>query len=184
MSASAREQILDVAGRLFFRYGYHAVGIDTIIAEAGVAKATLYRHFPSKDALIVAYLERVNTQFWAWFEAGVALHPTDPSAQVLAVFERLQTLVTSPTCWGCPFLMAAGEFPSLEHPAHRVALAHKRAVRQRLYDLCVAAGVPEADRTANQLLLMMDGAFVAVRLYGVENPAADVGAQAASVLGK
>ena len=72
--SSAREKILEVAGGLFFQYGYRAIGIDMIIAESQIAKATLYRHFKSKDDLIVAYLQDMNRQFWVWFDGATAPH--------------------------------------------------------------------------------------------------------------
>lgn len=175
MSSAAREKILSVAGVLFFRHGYRAVGVDTIIAESGVAKATLYRHFPSKDDLIVAYLEAMNTQFWAWFDQAANAHPDQPRAQLEAVFDALQTLVSTPTCYGCPFLMAAGEFPESDHPGHLVARQNKEAVRARLMALCAAAGLARSAALADHLLLLMDGAFMAVRLFGHNNPAAEVG---------
>lgn len=179
---SARQQILDTAARLFFQNGYRAIGIDTIVAESGVAKMTLYRHFPSKDALIAAYLEDVNVQFWAWFESGVEAHPAQPREQLLAVFRALQELVTTPACYGCPFLMAASEFPEPGHPGRQVAIANKKAVRARLLELCVQAGVPSAQQLADQLYLLMDGAFMAVRLFGADNPAAHVGELAAQII--
>jgi AcrR family transcriptional regulator len=178
---STRQRIIETAADLFFREGYRAVGIDTIIEHSGVAKMTLYRHFPSKDALIVAYLERTDEQFWAWFEEGTSTYPDSPRAQLLAVFEALAALVSKPTCYGCPFLHAATEFPALEHPGHRVALEHKQAVRTRLRELATQAGAYQPDVLADQLLLLMDGAFLQARMFGPTNPAAHV-AQAAATL--
>jgi AcrR family transcriptional regulator len=175
MAAAARAHILQVAGELFFRYGYRAVGIDAIIAESGVAKATLYRHFASKDDLIVAYLQEMNTAFWNWFDRAAEQWLHDPQQQLLAVFTALQTLVTSPTCYGCPFLIAATEFPDPTHPGHRIALDHKQALRSRLFDLCQQLKVQDAQVLADQLYLLMDSAFVAVRVFGTDNPAARVG---------
>jgi AcrR family transcriptional regulator len=74
---SARGQILTTAARLFYRHGVRAVGIDTIIAASGVAKMTLYRHFPSKDDLVVAFLERTHAEFWAWLEEAIRPHAFD-----------------------------------------------------------------------------------------------------------
>jgi len=176
---SARQKILEVASARFYRDGFRAVGIDTIIAESGVAKMTLYRHFPSKDDLIVAYLEDANQQFWIWFEA--ALGQGSPRDQFAALFEGVQQLATSPTCYGCTFQHAAADFPSLDHPGHRVALAHKQAVLARLRALAEIAGAPDPDGLAAQLLLLMDGAFVATRMFGPDNHAAHV-AQAAAAL--
>ncbi|MCL4253565.1 MAG: TetR/AcrR family transcriptional regulator [Anaerolineae bacterium] len=172
--SSAREKILEVAGGLFFQYGYRAIGIDMIIAESQIAKATLYRHFKSKDELIVAYLEEMNRQFWAWFDGATAPHD-DPKDQLIAVFDALQKLVSTPTCYGCPFLIAASEFPDPTHPSHEVARQNKELVRARLSALCHAMGAKNPDALASQLYLMMDGAFMAVRMYGVDNPANRVG---------
>lgn len=172
---SARERILDTAGQLFYQRGFHAVGIDTIVAASGVAKMTLYRHFASKDDLIVAYLERSNEQFWRWID-GVVADVRDPKAQLEAMFEAFGQLANSPRCLGCTFQGTAGEFPAREHPVHAVALAHKQAVRERLRTLAEAAQLREPDQLAAQLLLLMDGAWAAARMFGPGNAAAHVAA--------
>lgn len=181
-SMSSREQILKTVSELFFREGYRAIGIDTIVQKSGVAKMTLYRHFASKDDLIVAYLERANEQFWGWFESSTADAAGDARAQLLALYAALEKLVSTPTCFGCPFLNAAAEFPEREHPGHRVALAHKQQVRQRLHALASEAEADNADALADQLLLLMDGAFVSVRMFGVDNPGRHVAAGAAALI--
>jgi AcrR family transcriptional regulator len=179
---NARQQILETAARLFFRDGYRAVGVDTIVAESGVAKMTLYRHFPSKDELIAAYLEDTNQKFWSWFENSIASYPGDPAKQLTAFFLALQTLVTTPTCYGCPFLMAATEFPEMNHPGHRISLEHKQGVHARFRAMLAEAGANDGEGIADHLMLLMDGAFLAVRMYGVNNPAANVGAFARQVI--
>lgn len=171
---SAREKILDVAGRLFFQYGYRAIGIDMIIAESEIAKATLYRHFRSKDDLIVAYLEEMNRQFWAWFDGATTPH-TDPKSQLIAIFDALGKLISTPACYGCPFLIVASEFPDPSHPGHEVARRNKELVQTRLLTLCTAMGIQNPSALANPLYLMMDGAFMSARMYGVKNPANDIG---------
>jgi AcrR family transcriptional regulator len=161
----ARDRILETAERLFYRDGYRAVGVDTIIAESGVAKMTLYRHFPSKDDLIAAYLERTNRQLLDWMEGLIAPHP-DPREALEAVFEGVAKLASSPECLGCAFVGAAAEFPGLQHPGHVVALDHKRAVVGRLRDLAKGAGARDPGGLAEQLLLVMDGAWSAARVFG------------------
>jgi AcrR family transcriptional regulator len=178
---TTRQRILNIAGDLFFRQGYRAIGVDTIVKETGVAKMTLYRHFPSKDDLIVAYLEQVNRLFWEWFEAAIKPYEGKPRDQLVAIFEALEELVKSPKCFGCAFLVAASEFPELDSPGHQVALAHKQAVRDRFRDLARQAGARKPAILADQLLLLMDGAFAAVRMFGPTNPGANV-AQAATAL--
>jgi AcrR family transcriptional regulator len=178
---SSRERLLETAGRLFYRDGFRAVGVDTVAAEAGVGKMTLYRHFSSKDDLIVAYLEDANRRFWQWFDAAAEQGGEDPRSQLLAVFAALQALVTAPACLGCPFLNAAVDFPEPGHPGHQVAIKHKQAVLARLTVLAEAAGAADPRGLASQLLVLMDGAFMAVRLFGPSNPAENV-AQTAQAL--
>jgi len=170
---SARERLLDTASELFYRDGYHAVGIDTIVERSGVAKMTLYRYFRSKDELIAAYLERSNAEFMAWLEDALA-RVEDPRAQLVAAFDAVGKLATSTRCLGCTFQGAASEFPEMDHPGHRVALAHKRAVLDRFTGLAREAGLRDPERLAAQLLLLMDGAWVAARMFGPDNHAVSV----------
>ena len=171
-----------MAGALYYQQGCRAVGVDTIVREAGVAKMTLYRYFPSKDGLIVAYLESANRSSWEWFEAAVAARQGDPRGQVLAVFEALEKLVRTPACHGCLFIVAASEFPEAETPGHRVALAHKLSVRARFREMARQAGASHPTLLADRLLLLMDGAFSAVRMFGLDNPGRRVGGAAAAAL--
>jgi AcrR family transcriptional regulator len=178
---SARERILDTASELFYRDGYHAVGIDTIIARSGVAKMTLYRHFASKDDLIAAYLERSNAEFMAWLDVAIAV-VDEPRAGLVAAFDAVGKLATSARCLGCTFQGAASEFPEMDHPGHRVALDHKRAVRNRFAELARDAGLRDPDGLAAQLLLLMDGSWVAARMFGPDNHAKSVGEAARALI--
>lgn len=170
---SARDRILDSASELFYRDGYHAVGIDTIVERSGVAKMTLYRHFPSKDNLIAAYLERANVEFWDWLEGEIA-SADEPRAKLIAAFDATAKVAASPRCLGCTFQAAASEFPELDHPGHRVALAHKRQALERFADMAGQAGLRDPDGLASHLLLLMDGAWVAARMFGPDNHATSV----------
>ena len=178
---AARERILEAASRLFLRDGFRAVEVDTIVAEAGIAKMTLYTHFPSKDDLIVAYLERANGQFWEWLD-GASAGVDDPRARLVAMFDAVGKLANSPGCLGCTFQGTAAEFPDPQHPGHRVALAHKQAVRARLRTLTEHAGLRAPEDLADQLLLLMDGAWVAARMFGPDNPGAQVAAAARALI--
>lgn len=167
----ARERILDTAAELFYRDGYQATGVDTIVERSGVAKMTLYRHFSSKDELIVAYLEKANDEFWAWWEEAIRPHDGSPRRQIIALFEAVARLTAQGECYGCTFQNTAVEFPSRDHPGHRVAQAHKRAVIGRLREMAARAGATDAGRLADQLFLLMDGAWMARRMFGPQNPA-------------
>jgi AcrR family transcriptional regulator len=182
MPVGARERILDVASELFYRHGFRAVGVDTVVERSQVAKTTLYHHFRSKDDLIVAYLERSNERFWAWFD-GSAAGEAGPRATLLALFDAVGSLARSPECLGCAFQATAGEFPEADHPGHRVAKAHKRSVLRRLRMLAADAGAREPDELARELLLLMDGAFAAARMFGRrESPASAVGRAAQTLI--
>ena len=163
---SARERLLDAA-QLFDTNGYGAVGIDVIIAEAGVAKRTLYRHFASKDELIAAYLARANTRYLGWIDEELA-QIADPVERLRTYAELVQARTTRPTSLGCTFQVAAAEFPSLEHLGHKEALAHKIAVREKLLGLAREAKLREPEVLANALLLLIDGAWAAARMFGAQ----------------
>ncbi|MDA0243378.1 MAG: TetR/AcrR family transcriptional regulator [Chloroflexi bacterium] len=178
----ARERILETAASLFYREGFRAVGIDTIIAESGVAKMTLYRHYPSKDDLIVAYLERAHTKFWQAIQQAIAPYAGQPVRQLEAIFEWVAHIAISPTCLGCTFMGAANEFPELTHQGHQVGLAHKRAVLNLLAELAAEAGARQPTVLAAQLLLLMDGAWNAARMFGPGNHGAEAASAAQTLI--
>jgi len=175
-----KDQVFQTAARLFYQHGYRAIGVDTIAAESGIGKMTLYRHFPSKDDLIVAYLRDSDRLFWQNFEE-ITKEADLPRDKLLAFFKALEEYATTPACYGCPFLNVATEYPEPGHPGHQVAMEHKRSVRKRFRQLAKEAGTRKPDHLADQLFLLMDGAYMAARMFGPENPAAHV-AEAARVL--
>jgi AcrR family transcriptional regulator len=179
---SAKAQILETATRLFYQKGFRAVGIDTIIAESGVAKMTFYKHFPSKDDLIVAYLEASNQGFWTWCEGVMKPLEGKPSKQLEAIFEGVAKLASSPQCLGCTFTVAAGEFPDLDHPSHRAAKAHKEQVLARFETLAKAARLKHPKALSESLLMLMDGAWNAARMFGTGNYAAQVASAARTII--
>jgi AcrR family transcriptional regulator len=167
---STAEHILDVAGALFYERGFGATGVDLVVRESGVAKMTLYRHFPSKDDLIAAWLERVDAQFWQSFERWAGPETLAPRERLTGVFVGLEKLVGSSRCLGCPFLLAASEFPEPGTLAHDVARAHKARLRERLRAMAAEADALDGDALGDQLLLLMDGAFMSARLFGADDP--------------
>jgi len=175
-----KDKVFQTAVRLFYQNGYRAVGVDTIAAESGIGKMTLYRHYPSKDDLIVAYLKDSDTTFWNGFDQITKDAPT-AREKLLTFFEGLQDYVQTPACYGCPFLNVATEYPETDYPGHQVAIEHKQSVRARFRQLAKEAGAIKPDVLADQLFLLMDGAYMASRMFGAKNPAAHV-AEAARVL--
>jgi AcrR family transcriptional regulator len=165
---SAHDRVLDTAAELFYRDGIRAVGIDTIIAESGVAKMSLYRNFASKDALIAAYLARQDTAYWQRWDDALAAHPGDPRAQLRAVVAAIEGRVTRRGYRGCPFSNAITEFPEPDHPGRAVALANKAELRTRLRALAAAVGARDATLLGDQLLLLIEGAYaIAVSIGAV-----------------
>lgn len=175
-----KDKVFQTAARLFYQNGYRAIGVDTIAAESSIGKMTLYRHYPSKDDLIVAYLRDSDELFWNGFEQ-ITKNAATPREKLLAFFESLQEYVTTPACYGCPFLNVATEYPETNYPGHQVAIEHKQSVCARFRQLAKEAGAKKPDILADQLFLLMDGAYMAARMFGAENPAAHL-AQAAQVL--
>lgn len=181
-TGTARERILDAASDLFYREGIRAVGIDAIVAQSGVAKMTLYRHFASKDDLIVAFLEQQNARHWRWFEAAVGETDMAPRTRIQKLFTALAEKVRRPTYRGCPFNNTSTEFPGPDHPGWTIVREHKRRLRDEFMALAIAGQVGDPAALVDDLLLLMDGAYMSAQTLGPDGPAAHVAEAAARVL--
>ena len=146
-----KDRILETADRLFYLQGIRAIGVDTIAAEIGISKRTLYNHFPSKDALISAYLERRFVQ----------PRPSDkpPAEQILGIFDSLERRFASKDFRGCPFVNAVAELGAEDQSVRKVAVAFKESRRLWFRDLLVQLGVADAEALATQLTLLVDGSI-------------------------
>jgi len=169
-----RERILETAAEMFYRDGIRAVGIDAIIARSGVAKMSLYRHFSSKDALVAAWLEDRNAFFWRRWDRAEAARGDDPRSRLEGILDMIASTVSQRQWRGCPFLNTGTEFPEPDHPARAIILANKQAVRVRLRTLAAAAGARDPDVLAQQLQLLIDGAYAIGQSLGPEGPAKTV----------
>jgi len=127
-----REHVLDVAHELFYWTGIRATGVDRVAANAGIAPTALYRLFPSKDALVAAYVQRTERRYREWFEAATRADGRSPAERILALFEALAGQVQPERCRGCPFMMALTEFPDTAVEGHKSAVRLKRWVRARI----------------------------------------------------
>jgi AcrR family transcriptional regulator len=156
-----RAHLLATAWRLFYRDGYQRVGIDTILAEAQVAKMTLYNHFKSKDELIVTLLDERNALIIASLDRTIAEAGAKPAARLLAVFDWLSEWFASEDFRGCAFIRALAEFPDPEHSVHQAAWRFKTAFKERLVDLARENGVRRPAVVADSLSMVIDGAIVA-----------------------
>lgn len=169
-----RERILDTAAEMFYREGVRAVGIDAVIARSGVAKMSLYRNFPSKDALVTAWLEERDGAFWQRWNRAEATCPGAPRAQLEAILDMVAARVSHREWRGCPFLNTNTEFPEPAHPARAVILLNKRAVHDRLRALAESAGARDPDLLAQQLQMLIDGAYATGQSLGPDGPARTV----------
>lgn len=181
-SASVRDQILDTACELFYRDGVHAVGVDTVIARAGVAKSSLYRYFRTKDELIAAYLRAENDAFWQQWDVVAGAHVGVPSAELSALLTWIGTKITAPGFRGCPQLNVAAEFPDPAHPARLVAAAHRTELRLRFADLVGRHGVSDPALATDQLWLVVEGAFANYDLIAQRDPVKLLTDAAAAIL--
>jgi AcrR family transcriptional regulator len=159
---SARERLLQAADELFYAEGIHRVGIDRVIERAGVAKASLYSTFGSKDELVRAYLMRRHERRIVRMTARLAEHP-DPRGKLLAIFDYLGDLYRDPNFRGCVFLNANAE-STPGSPEEEVADLQRAWVRSVVHDLLTQAGARDVDRLSRQFLQLYDGATISARL--------------------
>ncbi|WP_019819510.1 TetR/AcrR family transcriptional regulator [Saccharomonospora saliphila] len=162
------QRILDVASELFYRHGIHAVGVDTIAAESGVTKRTLYDRFASKDNLVAAYLDARDRRWRDMVTTRLHDAPPDPVTRVLVPFDELADSL-KPSTRGCAFINAFAELPNPDHPGHRIVVAAKAWLRALFRDLLIEAatvGENDAETLAIQLLSLHEGAIVS---YAINN---------------
>ncbi|MEU3616225.1 MULTISPECIES: TetR/AcrR family transcriptional regulator [unclassified Streptomyces] len=158
----ARDRILDTASKLFYAHGIHAVGVDRLIAESGVAKATLYKHFPSKDDVVAAYLRRMDDSWRRQLRSAALAAGDDPREQLFGLFVALEQAARAGTL-GCAFINAVAEYDP-GSTAHAITVEHKGAVRAWVRDLAAAAGAADPDTLAFQLTVLIDGTLAATRV--------------------
>lgn len=166
IASPKRDHLMATAWRLFYRDGYRAVGIDTLLAEAEVAKMTLYNHFDSKEALIVAVLEKRSSALLSTVKASMAAVGRSPVRQLEAAFDGLHRLFTDDDFKGCGFLRALSEYPEPDHPIHRAAWRHKLAFRDLFADLATIAGLKNPTGFADTIGMLIDGAIVTAHATG------------------
>lgn len=160
------DRILDTASRLFHDNGVRGVGLQQIIDDCGCGKNLLYREFGSKDDLVVAYLERCRRDSTAMIDRVTQPLAGDPAAQIVAIVRAAAAQVAAPDYRGCPFLNIHAEFPDPDHPAHRLAVAHRTALRARLHALAERAGTREPGLLADRILLIIDGVYASGAILG------------------
>jgi len=180
-TSGAAERLLDTASRLFYTRGVSNVGINEIIARAGVARMTLYHHYPSKDALIKAVLERRREEREAWLARADEL-ATDPIERLLAVFDLFLEWARTPDFRGCPLVAATFELGGQLNAARPYAQAHHELTKRYLERQAREAGLVEPEELATQLHMLLEGTAVLTLISGNSEAAALAKGAAASLI--
>jgi AcrR family transcriptional regulator len=159
-----REKILTVATLLFETRGIHASGVDTIIAESGVAKATLYKYFPSKNELIIEYLKEKSNRFYAWINEKLADKKGNSKEVLFELCNLYEQWISTPEFNGLPFHIGSVEFPDPSHPVHHYSVELSNELQQYLSKLAEIAGVKDAQTLGQQLTIIFEGGALIERL--------------------
>jgi AcrR family transcriptional regulator len=180
-TTSPHQRILETASEMFYAEGIRAVGIDAIIARAAVAKASFYKYFPSKDDLVVAYLERRDEMWRRWLEESVDRLAKSATARPLAVFDALAERFATADFRGCAFINSMAELADRGHAAHVAAARHKQKLTAFLRKLLAEAGIANPNPLAEQFMILIDGSIVTALRKG-DPAAAKVAKQIAAML--
>jgi AcrR family transcriptional regulator len=165
--SEARSRLLGTASRIFYAEGIHAVGIDRIVAEAQVTRATLYRHFPGKDDLILAYLTEADQAIRAQVETVVA-GGLRADETVRGISRGIADGIRSSGFRGCAFLNAVAEYPDPDHPVHKAVLVHRAWFLETIAGLLARIRKQSADAAARHYVMLRDGAMAAGCLFDPE----------------
>jgi len=180
MRASKRDELVRQALEIFYREGFRATGMDLLAAETGISKTTMFKHFRTKEELILAVLRLQDQEYRNWlFRRMERAGP--PRAQLLALFDALAELFAEPEFRSCMFIKAASEYPDSNHPIHAQAAEHRRLLLLQLQEIASAAGAQDPAALARALLLLKAGAMVSAHLHEVD-PAGNAKAAAATLL--
>jgi len=178
-----REDLIDAAIRLFNRNGYRATGVDRLMEETGIAKTTLYRHFKSKEELIIAALARIDDEARDEMRTYVEAASDDPRERILATFGMLDTWLRNSDFKGCPFMAAASEFGDRTDPVFQQVRLHKRLYLAYFEELVRAARIADPARVARQLVILHEGAVAYAQVMGPDGVAEDARRAAELLLG-
>jgi len=182
MRMTKRDELVGKALQAFYAHGFHATGMDRLVELTGISKTSMYKHFRSKEELILAALERRDREFRGWLFGRMAALGKTPREQLLALFDALGEWFEEPGFRGCLFVKAACEFQEPGHPIHVQAAAHKALLLEHLQGLTRAAGAADANLLAGQLLILKEGAIVTAQVEHRRRAAAQAKAAAATLL--
>lgn len=167
MASDTRERLIRVGHDLFYEHGFQAIGLDRILDEVGVTKTTFYNHFESKDALVVEALRWHDAWWKDEFSRLLRKHGGEsPRGRLLAIFDALDEVMNQPGYKGCIFINVAVQYPMCTDPAHVEAAAHKRSMQDVLSELAGFAGADDPKAFAEEMTLVMEGAYISEQVLG------------------
>ncbi|SDZ19638.1 transcriptional regulator, TetR family [Jannaschia faecimaris] len=178
MRPNKRDELVRNALDVFYRDGFHATGMDKLVAETGISKTSMYKHFRTKEDLILAVLRLRDERFRNWFCRRVEEIAEAPKDRLLAVFDALEEWFKSPEFKGCMFIKAVSEFQNPEDPIHIQSATHKRMLLEFVQGIAAQARVTDPGTLARQLMLLKEGAIVTAVMQGEAKVAADAKAAA------
>src|SRR5262245_52403014 len=165
--ASTRQRLTEAAVRRFYRDGFRGVGLDQVLADVGISKTAFYKHFESKEDLVLAALEMKDRWLQDTFRTMVRERGGDSAVgQLRALLDVVDQVIDADEYQGCIFVNVALEFPLPHEPAHVAAARHKRAIEDIIHDLAAAAGAADPRATARELCLIIEGAYVTRQVTG------------------
>ena len=164
MVKDMRERILSTASRLFQANGINATGVDTIVAEAGIAKMTLYKYFPAKEDLVLEVVRCRSREFSEWLSNRLARSAANPSEKLQQLFDGVEEWLADPQCSGLPFFKASAEFPQQDSPVNRLSVELLGEFREYITSLAKEAGVRSPEALGLQLSMLIEGAVLSEQL--------------------
>lgn len=184
MSRNKRDELIRNALKIFYRNGFHATGMDLVAKETGVSKTSIYKHFRTKDELILAVLRLRDEDFRNWLYRRMEELAEPPDAQLLAMFDALNEWFVADGFQGCMFVKASAEYQDKEDAINRQSHAHKELLVDHFTRLAEAAGLIHARALARQLLILKEGAIVVAAMSHDPAPAAEARQIAALLLAR
>jgi len=182
MSASKRDELVRKALKVFYDNGFHATGMDRLVAETGISKTSMYKHFRSKEDIIQAALRLRDEQLRNWLIRRTEERAKAPAERLLALFDVLGEWFAQKDFSGCMFIKASSEYLSDQHPIRATSAEHKLLLLTYIRQLAEQAGAREPALLARQLLLLKEGAIVTAHLLGPDGVARDARVAAAALV--
>ena len=182
MRPSKRDELVEKALEVFYHNGFHATGMDMLAARTGISKTSMYKHFRTKEDLILAALRLRDKEFRLWLFRRMEELGSTPRSQLMAMFDALKEWFAQDGFRGCMFIKASAEYQEASDPIFKLSADHKRLLFVYVSELAARAGAAEPEALARRLLILKEGAIVTAHLRLGENPAKDAKAVAKILL--